>query len=292
MDKVAVLMSTYNGEQYLAEQIDSILSQKHVLVELIVRDDGSTDKTISILEKYQEEQKLTLIKGKNLGAAGSFIDLIFNSPKADFYAFSDQDDVWDYDKLHIAINHIREIDKPALYHGLAGRVDKNLKAIENPDYKPLQSFPASLLTSATGCTMVFNNSLMDKLRFYRPSIVSMHDAWVYRVAYAFDSYVFYDTESHMKYRQHENNVSGGVMTMEEKVRSQFVKNKGQRLTTAEELYKGFADQIPDKNRETLYKFINYKKLAYKMNIIFGKEFVANSAKTSLQFKILFLLNRI
>ena len=93
--RVAVLMSTYNGEKYLNEQIDSILSQSgNFELSLLVRDDGSTDETINILNKYQNLGKLKWYSGKNLGPGKSFIDLLYKTHGYDYYAFSDQDDVW------------------------------------------------------------------------------------------------------------------------------------------------------------------------------------------------------
>ena len=114
--KIAVLMSTYNGERYLREQIDSILNQKiEVCFDLIVRDDGSTDKTIEILKMYADAGKLFFSIGKNVGAARGFVNLLHENPGYDYYAFSDQDDVWNEDKLKKGITAIQDIKKPALY---------------------------------------------------------------------------------------------------------------------------------------------------------------------------------
>ena len=77
MDKVAVLMSTYNGETYLEEQINSILKQKNIDVELIIRDDGSTDNTVAIIEEYMDiYDNITFFKGNNKGYANSFLSLL------------------------------------------------------------------------------------------------------------------------------------------------------------------------------------------------------------------------
>ena len=96
MKTVAVLMSTYNGENYIKEQIESIFNQKGVIVKLYVRDDGSKDRTLEILKDYN----VNLEKGTNIGYIKSFMWLIKNVPFADYYALADQDDVWDEDKLY------------------------------------------------------------------------------------------------------------------------------------------------------------------------------------------------
>lgn len=293
MCKVVVLMSTYNGEKYIKEQIDSILDQKNVDVELIIRDDGSSDRTLAILEDYSKCGKCSYYQSTNKGAALSFIDLIFHAPKADYYSFSDQDDVWLPNKLSIAVNSIKGYKRPALYHGLAGKVDVNLNPLPNSQYKPIQTFAGALLTSATGCTMVFNEQLMNILQTYHPKNISMHDAWVYRICYAVGGEVIYDSNSYMLYRQHSNNISGGNMNFYEKFNRQFKMNKNLRWLTAKELKKGMYNYIPEMNKKTLDMFVGYRSsLKNKIGIIFSKDFVTNKTITTFQFKILFLLGLI
>ena len=115
-EKVLVLMSTYNGEQYLQQQINSIITQKNVEVELIVRDDGSTDKTIDILKDYQQKGLLSYYAGENLKPQYSFLHLLRHAPECKYYAFADQDDVWLEDKLYSGIKEIYSFDnQPAIY---------------------------------------------------------------------------------------------------------------------------------------------------------------------------------
>ena len=101
--KVAILLATYNGEKYLREQIDSILKQNGVDLTLYVRDDGSTDGTIDLLKEYVVNTKAVKLDiGKNLGVGNSFMQLLYDCPNDfDFYAFSDQDDIWDENKLYV-----------------------------------------------------------------------------------------------------------------------------------------------------------------------------------------------
>ena len=92
--KVLVLMSTYNGAIFLKEQLDSILNQEDVNVELLIRDDGSTDSTKFILKEYENYPNCTIVYGNNIGASNSFLWLLENCGKSDYYSFSDQDDIW------------------------------------------------------------------------------------------------------------------------------------------------------------------------------------------------------
>ena len=105
-------MSTYNGEKYLREQIDSILKQTQVDAQLIVRDDGSSDGTVRILEEYSRNYpNVSFYQGTNVGVGKSFLELLKNAPQADYYSFADQDDVWLEDKLNHAVSIIRQIEQ-------------------------------------------------------------------------------------------------------------------------------------------------------------------------------------
>ena len=109
MEKVCVLMSTYNGEKYLKEQLDSILNQNSIIVDILIRDDGSTDKTLNILDEYNKKyNNIRYYTGENLKSAKSFLDLLFTAGEYDYYSFSDQDDVWDRDKLLVAVSKLKE----------------------------------------------------------------------------------------------------------------------------------------------------------------------------------------
>ena len=114
--KVCVLISTYNGEKFLDEQIASILAQKGVEVDILVRDDGSSDMTCSLLERWQKEGKLKWYKGENLGFARSFMNLLKTASVYDYYAFCDQDDVWLPEKLKKAcfVDDIEGLDESPL----------------------------------------------------------------------------------------------------------------------------------------------------------------------------------
>ena len=111
MYTVQVLLSTYNGEAYLKEQLDSILNQKNVAVKLFVRDDGSSDGTVDILRAYAAlHDNICYLCGENCGVVASFFRLFeLSDPDVDFYALSDQDDVWDEDKLSIACQKLEQM---------------------------------------------------------------------------------------------------------------------------------------------------------------------------------------
>lgn len=217
--KVAVLMSTYNGEKYLREQLDSIICQKNVEVYLFIRDDGSTDKTASLLTKYESETDnfFYINKGddKNIGIRESYFRLMkyVNAlfPEICFYAFADQDDVWLDMKIETGIRKIAESKNPkgALYYSNKVFVNSGLKVIKRESIKYYDDYMEILWPSlASGCTMIFNKKLVDFVLLYEPKIECLHDAWLYRLAKSIGSDIVFDKGAYILYRQHENNVCG------------------------------------------------------------------------------------
>ena len=113
LTEITVFMSTYNGSRYLRDQINSILNQEGVHVKLVVRDDGSSDETLDVLNEYAG--KIVVISGINIGCEKSFLELLYSNFKSKYYAFADQDDIWVSDKLKTAIEKIRDDEFPSLY---------------------------------------------------------------------------------------------------------------------------------------------------------------------------------
>lgn len=222
---ITVLMSTYNGEKYLAEQIDSILKQKDCQVRLIVRDDGSNDATIDILKQYQEKGELEWYAGTNMGPAKSFLELVKNSPASSYYAFSDQDDVWDDDKLSIGITALKKADKPSLYCSNVRVTDENLHLIKDKAFPDKINIDfSSVITDSGnlfGCTMVFNEAMKNYISVRDvPEDIIMHDIWLGCIAALFGNLV-YDSQPHFSYRNHtesftvrQNTVRKGMSALE------------------------------------------------------------------------------
>ena len=208
---VTVVMATYNGEKYLKEQIDSILTQKGVSVNLLVRDDGSKDGTKQILDEYQSKGFLTWYTGEHLNVQKGYLDLLKHVGESDYYAFSDQDDVWDEDKLLIAVTELDCLpqDKPAMYYCGQRLVDENLKLISvhkiATDRSPHTNF---LISNVAGCTAVFNKSLVVAVNSAEPEFILMHDSWLFKVCLALGGTYYADSSAHIDYRQHGGNVAG------------------------------------------------------------------------------------
>lgn len=213
--KIAVLMSTYNGEDYIREQIESVFSQIGDFdLDLWVRDDGSKDSTQRILQEYSEQGKLYWYTGQNLGPAKSFLDLLYNCGYEgyDYFAFADQDDYWLTDKIQSAITMLGIMDRPKLYFANAELVDSKLSSFGRPVYRNIPKFDFHTLVCAggiLGCTTVFNKKLAECIvKKPLPKKMIMHDYYVSVLCLALGGEIFYDKRAHMKYRQHQNNVVG------------------------------------------------------------------------------------
>ena len=219
MKKLQILMSTYNGKAYLREQLDSVLQQDCkqkglVKLQLLVRDDGSKDGTQKILQEYavRYPQEVRWYQGENCGVIQSFFELMKKTEKADFYAFSDQDDFWMPDKMSSAIQIIEKYGKnrPFLYCCRPKLVDAELNAITSAMKRPAMrpSFGNALLENiVTGCTAVMNEELRALVAVRFPQFTVMHDRWFYLAASCFGR-VYYDETPHTCYRQHGGNVVG------------------------------------------------------------------------------------
>lgn len=206
---VQVLLSSYNGEKYIKEQINSILAQKRVEVYLLIRDDGSQDRTLTILSEYEKNDHVKVIQGDNCGSTESFLKLINQAGNFDYYAFADQDDVWDDDKLFVAIEKIKDITVPALYSSNTRIVDMNLNYITIVDRKPVTKLGSAIVKNyVAGCTMVFNKLLIQEAKQFVSPKVPYHDWWLNLICLSLGGISIYDPEPHMSYRQHGSNVVG------------------------------------------------------------------------------------
>lgn len=249
--------------------LESVLAQKNIYVDILARDDGSTDKTVEILKKYD---RVKVYGGNNLKPAKSFLDLIWKADiNYDYYALCDQDDVWKEEKIISAVKCIENIDKPALYSSAVEVVDKDLTFIrksftDNTFKNPLYD----ILTYGTpGCTFVFNKALMEKLKQYKPSVISMHDSWISFVCLAVNGFFYSDQNAYIMYRQHDANVLGAQRHSLKDTLRGIIKNKNVlRSDMAKEILKGYSEMMPEKTKEDFIFFAEYKdNLKYKLKIL-------------------------
>ena len=300
MNKIQVLLSSYNGEKYIEEQIKSILKQEgDIQVSILIRDDGSTDNTIKILEKLiNENNNIEIYKGENIGPARSFMDLLYKSGDYDYYAFADQDDVWMPNKLISAVNKLKGMEeRPSLYISALEIVDEKLNTIEIKKVSGNLLFEGQMIKNlATGCTQVFNKKLCDIIKQYNPTYLIMHDSWITRVCYAIGGNVIVDDNAYIKYRQHSNNVLGyndeGLQKLKRQFKIAFINNIAMRVNIAKELKKGYESMLTDNTREVIEKLISYQhNRKAKMWLLKNKNFRSNNKKLDRKMKLSIILNK-
>lgn len=219
---IDILLSTYNGEKFLKEQLDSLLQQTYQNYKIIIRDDGSKDTTIEILNTYKEKyiEKILLIDGhgRNLGSTNSFFELLHHSD-SELVMFCDQDDVWYKDKLKTFFdfytNHCSNKQLPILIHSAAEVVNENLDLMkeETRCFNIIKCGMEKDLkwqifqNDVTGCTTMINSVMRDLVKNidFTKNRVIQHD-WFFSLIAYLNSTKFYYSEPTIKYRQHSNNV--------------------------------------------------------------------------------------
>lgn len=299
MKSVQVMMSSYNGEKYIEEQIDSILNQQDVAVHLLVRDDGSTDSTPDILEGYRKKGLLDYYIGDNIGWRASFMDLVAKAPQSDYYAFSDQDDHWKRNKLIIGVESLEEKPSgPKLYmSNVIYWKDGEEKGLSMPTEIRTDLYYTSLFCDAFGCTMVFNKELMDIVKANPPKIIVAHDVWFYELAAALDS-MYYDGNSYIQYRQHENNQLGYDKYFWEKLsrRSKTYSNVWKvhnKDVVCRELLRCYGHLISKDNKKIIYTVANYRT-SFKcyLKLLFSIRYLHDNFLTNCGLKYRILIRHI
>lgn len=225
MVNVAILLSTFNGEKYLNEQLDSILLQSFEDWHLYIRDDGSTDETVEIIKCFKSfyPNKVTIVASDvNLGAAKSFFSLL-ELADSNYYMFCDQDDVWLPSKIEKSLRQIQSFESsygnsPLLSFCDAIIVDKNLITKNDSFWRYSKIHPRKVyfkdnlilyFNVAPGCTMLFNKQLRDICISIYPSVNIIHDHLISILAMKHGRILFVE-DALIKYRQHENNQIGAV----------------------------------------------------------------------------------
>jgi glycosyltransferase involved in cell wall biosynthesis len=216
---VHILLASYQGEAYLAQQLESIAAQTYSAWQLWVSDDGSTDKTRAIVAQFasQVPQSVVILDGPCKGVTQNFFHLV-NTVSLDnpnnVYAFCDQDDVWLPEKIARAVaqyqSQILSNEQPYLYCSRTEIVDSNLRHLGYSAIpkRPLGFGNALLQNIAGGNTMVFNSALLKTLRHINPLHSVLHDWSAYQIATGCGGVVYYDKEAFLLYRQHTLNAVG------------------------------------------------------------------------------------
>lgn len=298
--EVFILMSTYNGQAYLEEQLESIYNQSYNVFRVYIRDDGSTDSTIAILQTYAEKyENFFWFSGKNRGTSKSvFLLMKHIEIKDGIYVFADQDDVWLPNKLQQVVKCFskHDTDVPLLYCGDTILVDDEMRVIKDynlgTNIRP--SFGNALIENiCIGCTAAMNGELFRIIVKHIPECKIMHDWWFYLTAACYGN-VFFDSDALVLYRQHRRNVIGSSATRVSQMISRIKRHGRHRGSIYRQLVEFLRIyNLDDDNRQLLMRVINYKKsLRDTWAIITTDEIYRQKKLDNLIFKALYLLKQV
>lgn len=310
--KIDILLATYNGEKYLEEQLDSILNQTYENFRLLISDDGSKDNTRKILEKYSKKDNRIILffQEKNLGVIKNF-EFLLRKVENKYYMFSDQDDIWEKNKIEKSIIKLEETNSDLVYSDLEV-VDENLNIIYKSYWKlkgiykkikKYNNFKSLYLNNfVTGCTIIAKSEqIKDVLPLPNTSKYILHDYWIALII-SQKGKITYIEEPLIKYRQHKNNKIGSKKRSDElksvaEIRELFIQVKKEHFTVFIENNEKFVnEQIQKLNKKALeyyemlgkkknfnfrnwslfFRLYKYESLSYKMQnfIILNLPFIA------------------
>lgn len=305
MQKILILLSTYNGEKYLEEQLASFTIQRGVEQRLLVRDDGSSDNTIAILKSFNEKYPdlvEEIIEGKNMGSTASFCDLMKEAFSKygntfEYFAFADQDDLWLEDKLCKAVEKLEPLDssKPNMYCSDKIIVDSKLETI--PGIRPakveLTKGRALARNVATGCTMVFNRRALELFVTRKTEFIKIHDHAIFLLC-SFLGNVVYDEKAYILYRQHGHNQLGGLDTFKDRVADRIKKkgNLNEHILekTARSFLEAYQDLMNEDDMELINQLVTYRSgLVKRLRLFFNREISKERFEDNFFFKMKVLI---
>lgn len=218
---ITILLSTYNGERFLAAQLESFFAQSHENWSLCWRDDGSDDDSVAIMRAFADRIGAgrcieSPSSGPHLGAACSFLTLLAENTAAEAIAFADQDDVWLPEKLRHAAEHLMLAgERPTLYCARQYLVDEKLQSARlSALHTNTPDFPACLTQNiANGNTLVLNAAAASLVAAMGRPEGTVHDWWSYIVVSACGGTIIFDERPQVLYRLHKNNLIGTARSM-------------------------------------------------------------------------------
>lgn len=278
MEKIDVLLATYNGEEYLIELLESILNQTYKNIRLVICDDSSTDETTTILEKYQKkDNRIVLYKNKkNVGSDKTF-EYLLTKVESDYFMFADQDDVWNEDKIELTYTKLMEEKADLVFTDLEV-VDEKLNTISN-SFNKLKKYERKikkciengydleiLYNTITGCTILSKKNWIKEVIPMPENSNILHDYWVGLVI-SLKGKIAYLNKTTIKYRQHINNQVGTSRYIDklnnfDTIRKHLISLKIENFTTFIKNDKLFSEGQNKLNRKALKYYLMIKDKRY------------------------------
>ena len=266
---IDIVVTTYNGEKYIAEQLESLLAQTYPYIRILIHDDGSVDGTEKIVREYmQKDSRIHWYKNpRNLGYVFNFLRGVKRA-EAEYVMLCDQDDIWNVDKVEVTLKKMKKTeeerrDVPVLVFTDAeiydGRIGKKRSFQQESHYctKKVDIAPLLMENKCIGCTVMVNRALVERLS-HLPKAIRVHDWWMALIAAGFGRVVYLD-EMTLKYRQHENNEIGSTSYIG------YVKKRWENLREQREVlratirqgrafYQVFGDELPADTKRIIRAF--------------------------------------
>ncbi len=306
LPSVNILLAAYNGSRHLKEQLDSLLAQTYPNITIYVRDDGSTDNTVSILRDYIAEndtsKQIILLEnnGINLQCPGSFYEILKKCSPADFYAFCDQDDIWYPDKIKWAVETLtaHPQDSPCVYFSA---YEYYTDTGEFLHHSPIQRKHTKLTdvlyyTPASAFVIVFNEKAREDFFLNTEPSKELHDRWLLRAAACFGT-ILYDTRSSARHIRHSEAVTAEDTSDSSLLRS-FLKNEigGTAMTDSKEYLRyfeqAFADRLSPADKKTLALFTADNSFLCQLKKLFYPKRLRARLAGEIAIRILFLIGKI
>lgn len=308
---ICVLLSTYNGEKYLEEQLESLRRQEGVELKILVRDDGSKDTTVDIIKRWQTDYPtlMDFVQGENVGYAKSFTLLLQMAvkkyPDAEYYALCDQDDVWMPEKLSeaVALLHLKLYNKsqdiPVCYASNLIIVDAELNIVRyffREKMTSISKLNGLLNDFCTGCTMVFNKPAIKLYIEHEHKFLKYHDKLLGMIC-LFMGELVYDNRSFIMYRQHGGNQIGAATSLVKKtlhgINALYSKHESMLIHFVEDFVESYkmylaVNDIFDLSRVLFYN----KKLFCKISLLFDTHIYSTNFFNTTRLKIKILLNKL
>jgi len=279
---ITILMAVYNGEKYLSQQIESIISQTYSQWKLVICDDCSTDSSYSIINKYHKLYPDKIIAYRNEAPTGSaqanFMSMLKFS-ETEYTMFADQDDVWLPDKISLTLNKMKRIEQcegniPILVHTDMAVVDSELNQISTSFMKYCRYNPSKrdlnhllVQNNISGCTVMINKNLLEMVINIPASHMLMHDWWLGLTAAAFGKIGYIDKPTSM-YRQHTDNQLGAKQKdfkyYIEKIKVILRHNTGSDTITtliqARKFLEQYNEQLSERNRKIVSAYSDFSNI--------------------------------
>lgn len=299
---IEILMSTYNGEKYIKQQIDSIMQQKAVDVHISIRDDGSTDNSVECIKNMMElyPGKITLFEGENIGYRRSFLMLLKLGIDADYYGFADQDDYWKSDKLYRAIECLKSIkDDIKLYASSLEIVDTNMDSIGENNISRMPKTLESYFTRSrlAGCTFVFSKAckcLAQKFSDieYPDEMMPDHDFVVGTCAFACGN-VYLDDRKEICHIRHEGSVTSGGNGIKKRIQTEWkliFRRKNVRSTMAKEMIVECSNELSENAKKFFDTVVDYQtSMRKRIKLLFNKKMTSGMIICDMEQKLKIIL---